>query len=240
MATLLVVGATGMTGMPLVEQLLANNHQVRIIVRSTEKFSANVLAHKNLMIFEHSVLDINEHNMATYVQGCDAVVSCLGHVLSFNGMFGEPKRLCTDALQRLCAAIEANREAQSTKVILMNTVGVKNSESDVPRSGYERALLGLLSFSIPPQRDNETAAAFLQQKVGKNNQYLEWSIVRPDTLINADLSLYDVQAAPTTGIFSGRPTTRANVAHFMVQLIEDDELWQQWKFNMPVIMNRID
>lgn len=239
MATLLVVGASGMTGMSLVEQLLANNHEVRIIVRATEKFSAEVLAHKNLKIFEHSVLDISHDDMAIYVQGCDAIVSCLGHVLSFKGMFGEPKQLCTEAVQRLSAAIEENGAAKTTKLILMNTVGVKNPESDTLRTWHERALLGLLSFTLPPQRDNETAAAFLQQKVGKNNPYVEWSIVRPDTLINADLSLYDIQAAPTTGIISGRPTARANVAHFMVQLIENDELWQRWKFKMPVIMNCI-
>jgi len=66
---------------------------------------------------------------------------------------------------------------------------------------------------------------------------VEWCIVRPDTLINGPVSDYEIVPAPTTGIFSGRPTTRANVAHFMKTLLEDRELWAEWKFNAPVIMN---
>jgi len=38
------------------------------------------------------------------------VASCLGHVMSFKGIFGEPKKLCTHATRRLCNAIEASRE----------------------------------------------------------------------------------------------------------------------------------
>ena len=73
--------------------------------------------------------------------------------------------------------------------------------------------------------------------MGKENKYLEWCIVRPDSLINADVSQYDIIESPVTGIFSGSPTTRENVAHFMTKLIGDNALWSAWKFKMPVIMN---
>jgi hypothetical protein len=63
--------------------------------------------------------------------------------------------------------------------------------------------------------------------------------VRPDSLVDADVSPYDIEPSPTTTIFSGRPTTRANVAHFMAELIDNDDLWRTWKFQMPVIMNRL-
>jgi hypothetical protein len=56
-------------------------------------------------------------------------------------------------------------------------------------------------------------------------------------LVDANVSPYDVIESPATGLFTGRPTTRSNVAHFMTQLIEDESLWDTWKFNMPVIMN---
>jgi hypothetical protein len=56
-------------------------------------------------------------------------------------------------------------------------------------------------------------------------------------LIDAEVSPYDVKESPVTGIFTGRATTRANVAHLMTKLIEDEELWSTWKFKMPVIMN---
>ena len=95
MATVLVVGTTGNTGRPLVEQLLHINHQVRVIVRSPEKLPSELLQNKALTVVKSSVLDLADAEMAKHVQGCDAVVSCLGHVLNFKGMFGQPRQLCT-------------------------------------------------------------------------------------------------------------------------------------------------
>ena len=175
--------------------------------------------------------------MGEYAMGCDAVVSCLGHVISFKGIFGAPRKLCTEATRRLCAAIESNRPAAPTKFILMNTVGVSNPELQERRNWLERSVLTLLRWLIPPHNDNETAAQHLHEIVGKQSEHLEWCSVRPDSLINAEVSSYDVIESPVTTLFDGRPTTRANVAHFMTQLITDESLWNRWRFDMPVIMN---
>ena len=237
MVKVLVVGATGMTGRCLVEQLLERNHEVRIIVRSTDNLSSAILSNPNTTVIKAAVLDLSDNEMAEHVKGCDAVVSCLGHVMDFSGMFGEPKKLCTDATRRLCSAIEENGPADATKFILINTVGVTNSEMNEIRTWYERGLLFLLRHLLPPHRDNETAAEHLQRNIGKDNQHIGWCSVRPDSLIDAEISSYDIVGSPVTGIFTGRPTTRANVAHFMAELIDDEELWNAWQFKMPVIMN---
>ncbi len=235
--TILVVGATGMTGRSLVEQLRDKGHEVRAVMRSPDKFSADVLKNPNLAVVEAAILDLSDEALAELVANCHAVVSCLGHVMDFRGMFGNPRRLCTDATQRLCNAIEKSNSPVPTKFILMNTVGVKNLECDGKRAWFERGLLFLLRYALPPHKDNETAAQYLQEKIGRNSNQIEWSSVRPDSLINADISRYEIRGAPVTGIFSGRPTSRANVAHFMIELIENIGLWNQWKFEMPVIMN---
>ena len=73
--------------------------------------------------------------------------------------------------------------------------------------------------------------------MGKENKSIEWCCVRPDSLINAEVSPYDIKESPTTGILSGQPTARSNVAHFMTELIANAELCSTWKFRMPVIMN---
>ena len=73
--------------------------------------------------------------------------------------------------------------------------------------------------------------------MGKDNKHIEWCIVRPDTLINADVSPYDIKESPSTGILNCRPISGSNVAHFMTELIEKTEIWSTWKFRMPVIMN---
>lgn len=237
MTTTLVLGATGKTGLPLVEQLLRKNHIVRVIVRSSHKLSAEILENPNAKVIEAAILDLSDAEMATHVEGCDAVVSCLGHNLDFNGMFGNPRNLCTDAVQRLCKAIEKNNASKPTKFILMNTVGVPSPNLDAKRRWFERLLLTVLRYTIPPHKDNETAAEHLHQVVGIKNKHIEWCAVRPDTLINAEVSPYEIDASPSTGIFTGRPTTRSNVAHFMIELIEKPKLWNKWKFQMPVIMN---
>lgn len=240
LTTTLVVGATGMTGRSLVDQLLDNNHKVRVVVRSSQKLSAEVLNNPNATVIEASILDLTDEDMANHVRNCDAVVSCLGHVMDFKGMFGEPKKLCTDATRRLCDAIEKNNAPEPAKFILMNTVGVKNPELGEKRAWFERGLLFLLRHLLPPHRDNETAAEYLHRSVGKGNKHVEWCSVRPDSLINAEVSPYDIQESPTTGIFTGRPTTRSNVAKFMTELVDNAELWSTWKFRMPVIMNSED
>ena len=79
--TVLVVGATGMTGRALVEQLLSKGHTVRAIVRSPSKLPTEVLDHPNARVIEASVLDLTDEEMAEHVKDCDAVVSCLGHVM---------------------------------------------------------------------------------------------------------------------------------------------------------------
>ena len=74
-------------------------------------------------------------------------------------------------------------------------------------------------------------------KVYQSYLYAEWCSVRPDSLINEVVSAYEIAESPSTSLFTGQPTARSNVAHFMVRLIEDDSLWTSWKFRMPVIIN---
>ncbi len=226
-----------MTGRALVEQLLGKGHNVRTSVRSPDKLPAGVRDHPSATVIEASVLDLTDEQMAEHVKACDAVVSCLGHVMNLKGMFGHPRRLCTDATRRLCDAIEESRPSNPIKFILMNTVAVQNPDLEENRAWFERGLLAVLRHTLPPHRDNETAAEHLHQNVGRESKHVEWCSVRPDSLVNAEVCSYDIVRSPTTGILTGRPTARANVAHFMVDLVEDAELWSTWRFGMPVIMN---
>ena len=88
----LVVGATGATGRLLVEQLLARDLRMRVIVRSSERLPAAIRGHGNLQTRQASVLDLGDEELAGQVAGCDAVASCLGHNLSLKGIYGQPRR----------------------------------------------------------------------------------------------------------------------------------------------------
>ena len=237
MKKILVVGASGKTGINVVKQLLELGHSVHVIVRTTNKISKDILQHHNINIIKASILDIKKEEMLDLVRGSDAIISCLGHNLSFKGIFGDPKRLCTDASKNLCQAIKSSKPNSPIKFILMSSVGVKNREIIEKRSLFENVVLTLLRWFIPPHKDNEMALDYLISSIGNSNKYIEWCAVRPDSLIDNKISKFEIIESPITGIFDGRPTSRENVANFMTQLIEDNTLWSAWKFKTPVIMN---
>jgi hypothetical protein len=155
-------------------------------------------------------------------------------------MFGQPRRLVTDAARRLCAAVKANAPEKPVKYVLMNTTGNWNRDLDEPMTFGERIVIGLLRLVLPPHVDNEQAADYLRTGVGQNDGMIEWAAVRPDGLIDEDaVSAYEVYPSPIrSGIFDPGQTSRINVGHFMAELITEDAVWQQWKGQMPVIYNK--
>src|SRR6056297_3168848 len=235
--TILVVGASGATGRHLVAQLLKQGHTVRAVVRSQERLPESIRNDGNLFIIEASILELSDTEMAEHVAGCDAVASCLGHNLTFKGIYGKPRRLVTDAARRLCAAIKANKPEKPIKYVLMNTTGNRNRDLNEPISFAHRCVIGLLRLLLPPHVDNEKAADYLRTQIGQNNQFIEWTAVRPDDLINEDeVSDYEIHPSPIrSAIFNAGKVSRINVAHFMADLIGNDDLWQKWKGQMPVI-----
>ena len=238
--TTLVVGASGATGRLLVEQLLERGEQVRVIVRSKEALPEEIARHKNLFVIQASVLDLSDDEMVRHVSGCSAVASCLGHNLSFKGMFGPPRRLVTDVTRRLCDAVKANQPENPVKFVLMNTTGNSNRNLDEPISLAQKCVIGLLRLLLPPHADNEDAADYLRTRIGQNDGAIEWTAVRPDSLIDeAERTEFSLHPSPIrSAIFDAGVTSRINVGCFMADLIGDDEIWDQWKGKMPVIYNR--
>jgi hypothetical protein len=90
---------------------------------------------------------------------------------------------------------------------------------------------------VPPARDNQRAADFLANEIGPRNRFIEWVIVRPDTLREGDLSQYQLSDEPVSSIFRPGETTMANVARFMCDLATDETQWQRWRGGMPVVVN---
>ncbi len=238
--TTLVVGATGATGRLLVQQLRDRGQDVRVIVRSPAKLPASLANDPHVTVIQASVLDLSDAEMAQYVSGCGAVASCLGHNLTLRGIYGQPRRLVTDATRRLCNAIKANRPDGPMKFVLMNTAGNSNRDLDEPVSLAQRLVVGTLRLLLPPQADNEQAADYLRTEIGQHDEVIEWAAVRPDSLIDQDqVTDYEVHASLTrSALFDPGKTSRINVAHFMAELITNEDTWSQWKGQMPVIYNR--
>ena len=238
--TTLVVGASGATGRRLVEQLLSLEQHVKVIVRLPDNLPQSWQNNERLSIIHASVMELSDAEMIQHVQGCDAVASCLGHNMTWKGIYGHPRRLVTDTVRRLTNAITANEPAKPIKYLLMNTTGNRNRDIDEPISVGQKCVIGLLRLLLPPHVDNENAADFLRTKVGQNNRYIEWVAVRPDDLVNEEeVTEYALYPSPTrSAIFDAGKTSRINVGHFMAHLITDDSSWNRWKGQMPVIYSK--
>ncbi|MBT8294230.1 MAG: SDR family oxidoreductase [Eudoraea sp.] len=160
--TTLVVGATGATGKHLVDQLLNTGQKVKIIVRSPEKLPESWKTNDQLSIIQANISDITEDEMAEYIQGCNAIASCLGHNMNWKGLYGKPRKLVTDAVRLLCNAIKKNAPDKPVKIVLMNTSGNRNRDLNEPISIGQRFVIALLRLLLPPHVDNEKAADYLR------------------------------------------------------------------------------
>jgi len=237
--TTLVVGASGATGIRLVEELLNRGQNVKVIVRSLDKLPDTIKNHERLSVISASVLELSDKELEQHVAGCNAVASCLGHNLTFKGIFGKPRRLVTQATRRLCMAIKANNSEASTKFVLMNTVANRNRDLNESIPFAQIFLIGLLRVLLPPQPDNEQAAEYLRTIVGQKDTAIEWTAVRPSGLIDEEkTSEIEVYPSPMRSIVNDGEISRINVAHFMADLITNNDIWNKWKGQMPVIYNK--
>jgi nucleoside-diphosphate-sugar epimerase len=234
----LLLGGTGRTGGRVLQQLLARGVRVRAVVRSAERLPAGVATDPNLTVVEADLLSLSDEQVNEQVDGCDVVISCLGHTISAQGVFGQPRDLVTRSVERVYRAVRELEPAQPVKLILMSSVSVNRAGGlDARRGWFERAVLGLLRGLVPPARDNQRAADFLHDVIEPADPFAQWVAVRPDTLKDGDITEYTLHEGLVNSLSRPGETNRANVAHFMCGLATDAEAWAAWRDKLPVIVN---
>ncbi len=234
----LVLGGTGATGRLVVNQLIKRNISTRVVIRNSAKIPKELEKHPLLEIITGNITEFSELEIGSIVQDCDAVVSCLGHNISFKGMFGNPRNLVSDSIKAICEVIQKNAQ-EKVKLVLMSTTGFTNTFSGEVNSIGEKIILSLLKLLLPPHRDNMKAATYLIKEIGNDNEKISWVSVRPDSLIDAEEeSPYTVHSSPIRSpLFDAGKTSRINVSHFMAELLVGEELWEKWDHQTPVIYN---
>ena len=235
----IVVGGSGATGREVVKSLLAKGKLVKVVVRDQNSFVKIVPEHSNLTVIEGSILDFNDNQFDYLLKDCDSIVSCLGHNLTFKGMYGNPRYLVRDAVKKFTNAILRLDDQRVVKYILMNTTGNRNRDIKEKIPFIDLCMVALIRILIPPHRDNESAADYLRCNYYINRR-VEWVAVRPDSLIDKDeVTEYTIHPSPTrSAIFDSGKSSRINVAHFMSELVTDSDIWEKWKGQMPVLYNR--
>lgn len=230
----LILGATGATGKLVVKKILASDISVYAVVRDATKHDS--IKSPRLITLQGTILELSFNVIDEILSDCDVIISCLGHNITFRGIFGKPRLLVTDSIKRICEV--AAKKDKRFKLILMNTTANQNREISENYSIGDKAVLGLFKMILPPQKDNVNAAKYLSECIGKNGN-VEWIIVRPDTLINveneSEYFVYkEIQRSP---VFNAGKVSRINVSDFMVRLVKDEKLWDTWKYKMPVLYN---
>jgi len=235
----LVLGASGATGKLAVMQLIKRKIPTRILVRKTAVLPKEFLESSLVEVVTGNINELKDSEMDQLVQNCNVIISCLGHNISFKGMFGQPRYLVLDALRSVSETVRRNTDKR-VKIILMNTTAYTNTSSGEKNSLGEKIIFALLMGLLPPHRDNIKATNFLVNEIGTQDEKIEWVAVRPDTLINDEQeSSYEIFESPVRSpIFDAGKTSRINTSHFMTELAADDSLWKKWLFKTPVIYNR--
>ena len=234
----LILGGTGKTGGRVLQQLLGRGARVRAVVRSAERLPAGVADDPRLTVVEADLLSMSDEQVREQVDGCDVVISCLGHTISAQGILGPPRDLVTRSVERVCKAVRELRPAQPVRLILMSSVSVNRPGGlDTRRGRFERAYMWLLRGLVPPARDNQRAADFLHDVIEAADPHVQWVAVRPDTLKEGEVTEYALHEGLVDSLFRPGETTMANVAHFMGELATDDRAWAAWQGKLPVIVN---
>ena len=227
----LIFGATGGCGKHALSNLLDRGVQCVAVVRSEDRLPAGCRGKSNLdvVVVPEGHLAMDDGAFSALIDGADAVVSVLGHNLTFKGMYGQPRRLCADTVSRVIAV--ASGRATPLKLIVVSTEGVDQpAQKDPPRGCGERALLSTLKCLLPPHADNMAVIDELEKAHSK----VEFCAVRPADMVDGGEQPYECHSTLQGSIFSGlNKTHRANVGAFMADLVTDDSVWAKWKNAYP-------
>jgi len=196
---LVVFGATGRTGRAVVEQALAEGHQVRTLARSPER----AVLPEGVEILRGDVRDADV--VSDIVNGAEAVVSCLGARLSQT--FGAEGRVNTYGMPNIVAAM---RKRGARRIIAMSSYGAGDSLSRLgvmARFGMSTVMRGVIA-------DMNSLEETLQASD------LDWTVVRPVNLRDGP---------PAGNLVVDRPgaigasdwVRRADVAAFMLASLDD-------------------
>jgi putative NADH-flavin reductase len=192
-----VFGGTGRSGMPFVEQALAQGHAVIALVRSPEKMT---IQNDRLQVVKGDITD--PAAVAQTIAGADAVVSLIGHTKE------TPRDMQAKAAQNIIAAMNQHGVR---RVVIMTGAGVRH-EGDQPK--FFDHVMGFLLKTLNGdvlQDSVNYADAFRQSG-------LDWTLVRVPMLVDG-AATGNVRAGMAGSI--GPRLVRADGATFILKQLSE-------------------
>ncbi|MGH9493552.1 MAG: NAD(P)-dependent oxidoreductase, partial [Candidatus Sulfotelmatobacter sp.] len=194
---LMVLGATGATGLEVVRQAIARGHSVTAFVRSPDRLSA---LKSQITVRKGNLLD--RPQLAQVIEGHDAVLSTFGPRLPVS-------KADAHLLEQFATTLTSAMEQSGVRRVVVESVAFLFKDSIFPPA----YLLGRLLF---PAVVADSAA--MESVFGKSG--LDWTMVRPPELTNKPYTgRYRMREGHLPRF--GFKISRADVADCMIKLIEN-------------------
>lgn len=196
-----VFGATGDTGRNIVEQALAAEHQITVLVRDPARLSD---ASKKAKIIVGDVLD--PLKVQETISGADAVAVSLG------SRGDSPENTVSEGTKNIITAMKRHHVK---RLVVVTSLGLGDSKNQVPRAFK----LVMKTVMRKIMADKERQEIFVQ------GSGLDWVIVRPGELTNEPPS-GEYTFGIDSSIMAGK-VSRADVADFVLRNLSDDQFLGQ-------------
>ncbi len=195
---LAIFGATGRTGIPLVQQALDAGHTVVALARTPGKLPIRL---DRLTVIQGDVT--NATDVEKTVQGSDAVISVLGHAKN------SPKDMQTVGIKNIIAAME--------KYDVKRLVSLTGAGTDAPQD-QPKLVNHLIKFALKTLSGEVLKDAVNHTDVIRNSK-LDWVIVRVPRLNEGPhTGKYRIG---WVGVNTGTRISRADVADFLLKQASD-------------------
>ena len=200
---IIVFGATGSSGKQIVQQALKAGHIVTAIARNPDDIT---ISHNNLIIIKADVL--NQETFSNAMQNQNAVLSALG---SRNR---KPTKLFSEGMQNISIAMNKH---SIRRVICISASAIETS----PKLNFfiKTATKILQRIFKNPYNDMLRMEQLLKQS------NLDWTIIRPPRLTNSAITK-NYRFAINDWLKDCTRISRADLAHFMLQHINDKKTYQ--------------
>jgi len=200
MNTVAVLGATGRTGKIFVKEAVKRGYTVKALVRNV---NARQDFPQGVKVIQGDATD--ERSLQQLIEGADVVVSLLGRA---KGSSSDLKVKST----RLSLSIMARKGVTRFFRLASAPFGVRGEDDDPTRG--QKLLAGLVKFFARSMVNDERKAS-----EDVRHSSVEWTIVRAPIL--ADTPYPGAYQVGSLGRKSGRRVSRATIAHFILDEIEN-------------------
>ena len=209
-----IFGATGKTGVPLVQQALDKGYNVTAFVRTPSKMG---IEHERLTLVQGDAMSGADVARAISAD-TDAVISALGHVRGGN----TPSNMQTVATSNIIGAMERH----GVKRLVSLTGGGVRAAGDEPK-----LMDRIMRFALKTLQKDVLTDAENHFEVMKQHPEIEWVLVR-GPMLTEEPAKGSIKVDHIGGDVGIR-LSREDLAAFMLEQVESD----RWVHKAPFVSN---